>query len=82
MVIRRACSGCELLAIHGMVIGVASSGVCFRREWVVSANQFSGTLPSSIGNMTSLRYLYFSVNRLNGTIPPTIGALSLLLYVE
>eukprot|EP01033_Poteriospumella_lacustris_P013398 gene13398-9594_t len=39
-------------------------------------NQFSGTIPSSIGNISSLVYLYLGSNLFDGSIPSTIGQLS------
>ena len=42
-------------------------------------NQLSGTIPSTIGNLTNLGTLILSNNQLSGTIPSTIGSLSSLL---
>ncbi|KAL6628820.1 L domain-like protein [Neocallimastix californiae] len=38
-------------------------------------NNLSGHIPSSIGNLTNLKFLYLNNNKLNGTIPSTIGNL-------
>ena len=42
----------------------------------LNINNLSGTIPSSIGNLSSLRTLNFSINQLTGSIPPEIGNLS------
>mgnify|MGYP001117504190 CR=1 FL=1 len=39
-------------------------------------NQLSGTIPSSIGNLRSVVYLYLNDNQLSGTIPSSISGLS------
>ncbi|XP_057789537.1 putative receptor like protein 25 [Salvia miltiorrhiza] len=44
----------------------------------LSSNKFSGTIPHSIGNMNSLRYLNFSHNNLMGHIPASLGNISVL----
>lgn len=46
-------------------------------------NQLSGTIPSELGNLLELKWLYFQENQLSGTIPSTLGNLdlrSLYLY--
>jgi hypothetical protein len=43
----------------------------------LSENQLTGTIPSSIGQLTSLEYLYLGGNRLTGTIPIAVGQLPL-----
>ncbi|XP_057797885.1 receptor-like protein 9DC3 [Salvia miltiorrhiza] len=44
----------------------------------LSSNKFSGTIPHSIGNMNSLRYLNLSHNNLMGHIPASLGNISVL----
>lgn len=46
----------------------------------LSSNGLSGTIPSTIGQLTSLTSLYLGDNELIGTIPSTIGQLSLNLF--
>ncbi|XP_047944479.1 receptor like protein 22-like [Salvia hispanica] len=44
----------------------------------MSSNRFSGTIPPSIGNLNSLRYLNLSRNTLIGRIPSSIGGMKQL----
>jgi len=39
----------------------------------VSGNQLSGSLPSSFGSLSSLKYVELDNNRLSGSIPSSIG---------
>jgi len=41
----------------------------------LNINNLSGTIPSSIGNLSSLRTLNFASNQITGSIPPEIGNL-------
>ena len=45
------------------------------------ASSLSGTLPSSLGQLTSLTFLYISYTKIYGTIPSTFGGLSKLVYL-
>lgn len=47
-------------------------------------NNLSGSIPSSIENLTELRYLDFAGNHLNGNIPSTLGNLEniIILYLQ
>ncbi|XP_039157637.1 MDIS1-interacting receptor like kinase 2-like [Eucalyptus grandis] len=45
-------------------------------------NNFTGPIPSSIGNLTSLNYLNLRRNQLGGSIPPKIGNLTSLNYLN
>ena len=44
----------------------------------LSENQFSGSIPKSIGNMTQLTYLNLGYNQFTGTIPNSIRSLTKL----
>ncbi|XP_057789525.1 receptor-like protein 54 [Salvia miltiorrhiza] len=44
----------------------------------LSSNNFSGSIPDSIGNLNSLRYLNLSHNNLMGHIPASLGNISVL----
>ena len=39
-------------------------------------NQLTGTIPSAIGSLTNLKYLYLYFNQLSGSIPSELGGLS------
>ena len=45
-------------------------------------NSLTGTIPSTISALTSLRRIYFSSNSLTGTIPSTISALTSLTVIS
>ncbi|XP_074333153.1 LRR receptor-like serine/threonine-protein kinase EFR isoform X2 [Apium graveolens] len=47
----------------------------------LAINHFSGLLPPSIGNISSLRHLYLGGNNLRGRIPNEIGRLVRLQYL-
>ncbi|XP_057785000.1 receptor-like protein 9DC3 [Salvia miltiorrhiza] len=44
----------------------------------LSSNNFSGSIPDSIGNLNSLRYLNLSHNNIMGHIPASLGNISVL----
>ncbi|XP_047943054.1 receptor-like protein 9DC3 [Salvia hispanica] len=44
----------------------------------LSSNRFSGSIPPSLGDLNSLRYLNLSHNTLIGHIPPSLGDMRLL----
>ncbi|XP_057789526.1 receptor-like protein 9DC3 [Salvia miltiorrhiza] len=44
----------------------------------LSSNRFSGSIPHSIGNLNSLRYLNLSHNNFMGHIPASLGNISVL----
>eukprot|EP00727_Mastigamoeba_balamuthi_P008523 m51a1_g4293 putative two component regulator (127) ;mRNA; f:409551-410636 len=44
----------------------------------LGTNGFNGTIPSAIGNLTSLSWLYLANNQLSGTLPETISNLASL----
>lgn len=48
----------------------------------LSNNLLSGTLPSSLSNLSSLQILLLNGNQFSGTIPPSIGELNQLLKLD
>ena len=50
----------------------------------LAANNLTGTIPSELGNLSSLEELYLSLNQLTGTIPAQLGNLANLelLYLH
>ncbi|KAJ3299855.1 hypothetical protein HDU76_006207 [Blyttiomyces sp. JEL0837] len=52
---------------------------CFFRY--LSQNQLSGSIPSSLGQLSNLVFLYLSSNQLSGDIPDAIGNLANLQYL-
>ncbi len=48
-------------------------------ELDLSENELNGTIPSELGHLTYLEFLYLSENQLSGTIPPALGILSNLI---
>jgi len=45
-------------------------------------NQLTGTIPESLGDMTSLKRIELEKNKLHGSIPPSISKLKNLNYVQ
>jgi len=56
---------------------------CSADYHIISLGLFykTGTIPSTIGQLSSLQSLYLNSNQLTGTIPSTIGQLSSLQYL-
>jgi Leucine-rich repeat (LRR) protein len=48
---------------------------------LLGSNQLSGSIPSSLGNLTNLRYLFLDSNQLGGSIPSSLGNLTNLQYL-
>ena len=44
----------------------------------LASNQMTGTIPASLGNLSSLRSLFLHSNQLTGSIPTSLGNLSRL----
>ena len=49
---------------------------------VLGNNQLIGTLPNSLGNLSSLQSLYLPLNQLTGSVPSTLGSLSQLQTLD
>eukprot|EP00257_Ricinus_communis_P016006 XP_015574048.1 MDIS1-interacting receptor like kinase 2-like [Ricinus communis] len=63
----------------GSVIHITVSGGNLR---ALSSNNLSGEIPTHIGLLSSLDYIYMRENEINGSIPQEIGNLSELLYLD
>ncbi|TYH86636.1 hypothetical protein ES332_D01G058100v1 [Gossypium tomentosum] len=48
----------------------------------LSRNYFRGSIPSSLGNLTKITYLYFSYKKLEGQIPDVFGNLNKLTTLD
>lgn len=68
--------------MHGQIPDL--SGLDAIQEMDLRSNSLSGTIPASIGSLTSLTHLYLSANMFSGGIPETIGFLINLerLYIS
>ncbi|KAK3236421.1 hypothetical protein CYMTET_53444 [Cymbomonas tetramitiformis] len=47
----------------------------------LSYNSLTGTVPTQMGALTQLSYLYLHSNSLTGTVPTQMGALTKLTYL-
>ena len=48
----------------------------------IANNSLTGTIPSELGNLADLSYLYLGANSLNGNIPKELGNLTNLSYLH
>ena len=51
-------------------------------ELMLDDNQLSGTIPPELGELDSLRGVFFDNNQLSGSIPPELSRPNYLVYVE
>ena len=65
---------------HGVTCDANGGSITYESVIQISLGSLSlvGTIPSSIGSMTSLTSIDLSINSLSGTIPSSIGLLTLL----
>uniref|UniRef100_A0A3Q7FSD5 Leucine-rich repeat-containing N-terminal plant-type domain-containing protein n=1 Tax=Solanum lycopersicum TaxID=4081 RepID=A0A3Q7FSD5_SOLLC len=59
----------DLVSLNILHLGILSNLGTLNLD----SNRFSCEIPSSIGNITRLLYLYLSGNTLNGTVPPSLA---------
>ena len=69
---------------HGVTCGAVSGSAAYESVTGITLFNLSltGTIPSSIGSLTSLQIMDLSYNRLNGTMPSSIGSLTLLTSIN
>ena len=48
---------------------------------ILDSNNLTGTIPSELGNLGSLRYFWLGINQLTGAIPSELGTLTKLVYL-
>ena len=60
---------------HGVGTNTAGRVVELRLD----NNRLSGTIPSSLGGLPNLRWLFLAYNQLSGTIPSSLGGLNLVI---
>ena len=69
---------------YGVTCGTVSGSATYESVTSIALSGLSltGTIPSSIGSLTSLQYLKLKTNNLNGTIPSSIGSLTSLTTLD
>uniref|UniRef100_A0A0V0H5B9 Putative ovule protein n=1 Tax=Solanum chacoense TaxID=4108 RepID=A0A0V0H5B9_SOLCH len=60
-------------SVIGTLYDFPFSSLPFLKYLDLSMNNFSGTIPPEIGNLTNLVHLQLFNNKISGTIPPQIG---------
>uniref|UniRef100_A0A8R7QJ44 Receptor kinase-like protein Xa21 n=2 Tax=Triticum urartu TaxID=4572 RepID=A0A8R7QJ44_TRIUA len=59
--------------LHGSILDDIGSKFPKLKQLGLDGNHFTGTIPSSISNISSLVSLRLSANRFSGYVPPTLG---------
>ncbi|KAK6785905.1 hypothetical protein RDI58_014430 [Solanum bulbocastanum] len=65
-------------SVIGTLYAFPFSSLPFLENLDLRMNNFTGTIPPEIGNLTNLVYLNLNTNQISGTIPPQIGSLAKL----
>ncbi|KAG5598318.1 hypothetical protein H5410_029688, partial [Solanum commersonii] len=65
-------------SVIGTLYAFPFSSLPFLENLDLSMNNFSGTIPPEIGNITNLLFLNLNINQFSGTIPQQIGSLAKL----
>ncbi|KAL7241626.1 hypothetical protein ACSBR1_014262 [Camellia fascicularis] len=67
---------------NNSLVSLDLSGIFENLQLHLSSNSFWGSIPTSIGNMSSLQYFDLRFNNVNGTIPESFGKLSKLVQLD
>lgn len=62
--------------------GVLCGGTNKIIQFDLNTKSLTGTLPSTMGKLTTLKYLYLQSNHISSTIPATLGNLTLLISLR
>ncbi|KAM3296447.1 hypothetical protein ACQJBY_038663 [Aegilops geniculata] len=68
--------------LHGSIPDDIGSKFPKLESFVLGANHFTGTIPYSISNISSLITLELLENRFSGYVPPTLGKLGALVHLQ
>ncbi|KAL6839026.1 hypothetical protein ACP4OV_031080 [Aristida adscensionis] len=61
--------------LHGHLPANLGKSLPSIQEFVFDTNQFTGVVPLSLTNLTTLKVLYLSINKFTGVFPSTLGRL-------
>jgi len=65
---------------HWYGVSCTTAGAVYKLD--LHSNNLVGSIPSSIGNLINIQYLYLQYNKLSGSIPSAMGNLSRLSYLK